>query len=362
MWNDPEVFGGFLLIQRLAESAMASVHLAVRLGDTSGRVVVLKRPPLGERPSGRAAQAILREAEVLAAVRGAGVPALEAAGDIAGLPYVALERLRGASLAKVLAAGGPLPYASVRAIGRDIARALARLHEAGWVHRDVTPSNIFVDDSGEAYLLDFGLCAHDGDERGADVAGTRGYAAPEAVVPGAARPARDVYGLAVCLAEATLGRRLFDESSLVEAGSRGDAPARRRSLAPPPAHRLGPPPRSDGPPVGHGLRCFVRGSCRSRHPRCPRAPRCQRRIRADEQRRPRAERRPRVARRCLWAAHPARLDADPHRRAPDAARSRGRCGGRQPPPPDSRSRIPCSPGSPAPRRSRRLRGSRALCP
>ena len=53
MWTDPEVLGGFLLVRRLAESAMASVHLAVRLADSSGKPLVLKRPPLGERASER---------------------------------------------------------------------------------------------------------------------------------------------------------------------------------------------------------------------------------------------------------------------------------------------------------------------
>ncbi|MFO0587208.1 MAG: protein kinase [Polyangiaceae bacterium] len=230
MWNDPEVFGGFLLVRRLADSAMASVSLGVRLGDPSGRPLVVKRPPLGERASGRAAQAILREAEVLSAVRGSGIPSLEAAGDIAGLPYVAVERLRGATLAKVIAASGALPIAAVVAVGRDVARALARLHEAGWVHRDVTPSNLFIDEAGEAYLLDYGLCERAGDERGAPVAGTRGYAAPETPTTAAARPSQDVYGLAVCLAEAALGKRLFDESSLVEAAARGDAPPRAVAL------------------------------------------------------------------------------------------------------------------------------------
>jgi len=230
MWNDPEVFGGFLLVRRIADSAMASVSLAVRLADSSGKPIVVKRPPLGERASGRAAQAILREAEVLSAVRGAGVPLLEAAGDIAGLPYVAVERLRGANLEKVLALGEALPAAAVRALGRDVARALERLHAAGWVHRDVTPSNVFIDEAGEAYLLDFGLCERIGDERGAPLAGTRGYAAPEAPTARAAHPAQDVYGLAVCLAEAALGRRLFDEAHLVEAAARGDAPPQIAAL------------------------------------------------------------------------------------------------------------------------------------
>ena len=218
-------------MQRLAESAMASVYLAVRLADASGKPLVLKRAPLGERASGRAAQAILREAEVLAEVRGAGIPALEGAGDIAGLPYVALERLRGVTLAKLLATGERLGSPLVRAVGRDVARALAKLHAAGWVHRDVTPSNVLVDDTGEAYLIDFGLCAHAGDERSSVVAGTRGYVAPEAATSASASPAQDVYGLSVCLAEAALGKRLFDEASLVEAAGRGDAPPQVAALS-----------------------------------------------------------------------------------------------------------------------------------
>ncbi|MBK8255109.1 MAG: serine/threonine protein kinase [Polyangiaceae bacterium] len=229
MPTDPEVFGQFLLVQPLAQSAMAQVFLAVRLGDTSGRLLVLKRPPLGERPSGRAAQALFREAEVLSQVRGAGIVTLEAAGEIAGLPYVAVERLRGQTLAGLLERNAPLPSESVRIIGKDIARALAKLHAAGWVHRDVTASNIFVDDAGECTLIDFGLCARVGDERGGDIVGTRGYAAPEAATAGAAHPPRDVYGLAVCLAEAALGRRLFQEAGLVEAAGR-EIPPRVHNL------------------------------------------------------------------------------------------------------------------------------------
>ncbi len=219
----PEVFGDFLLVQRLARSAMAEVLVAVRLGDRSGRTYVVKRPVLGERASGRAAQAIAREAEVLEAVRGPGLPALQAAGEIAGLPYLAMEHVRGAPLDELLARSGPLPEGAAVAVARDLARALAALHAAGWVHGDVTPSNVIVDDAGEAKLIDLGLAQRAG-ERRAEVAGKPGYVAPEAVLPGPARPAEDVYGLGVVIAECALGRRLYSERDLVEAATRGDAP------------------------------------------------------------------------------------------------------------------------------------------
>ena len=217
----PEVFGDFLLIGRIAQSARAEVLLAVRLGDRSGRTHVLKRPALGERPSGPSAQGIAREAEVLAAVRAPTLVALEAAGEIAGLPYLAVEHVRGAPLDVLLARGGPLPAAAARAVAVDLARALAALHAAGWVHSDVAPSNVLVDDAGEARLIDLGAAARAGVRR-TGITGKPGYAAPEAVRPVEAAAAEDVYAWGVVVAECALGRRLFDERDLAEAGSRGE--------------------------------------------------------------------------------------------------------------------------------------------
>ncbi|EYF04706.1 serine/threonine-protein kinase [Chondromyces apiculatus] len=228
----PELFGDFLLIQRLARSAMAEVLVAVRLGDRSGRTFVVKRPLVGERASGRAAQAIAREAEVLEAVRAAGLPALEAAGEIAGLPYVALEHVRGVALDELLGRGSALPPEAAVGVGRDLARALSALHAAGWVHGDVTPSNVIVDDAGEARLLDLGIARRAGERRD-EVAGKPGYVAPEAALAGTgsvASTAEDTYGLGVVLAECVLGRRLFAERDVVEAATRAELPREMAAL------------------------------------------------------------------------------------------------------------------------------------
>jgi len=163
----------------------------------------------------------MREGEVLAAAKSSALPALEARGELAGLPYVAIEHVRGAGLDEI--AADALPAEEARAVALDLARALAALHAEGWVHGDVAPSNVLIDDAGDAKLLDFGLARRVGEAR-AEVFGTPGYVAPEAALPGDVKAASDVYGWAVVVAECALGRRLFPEEELAAAANRSDAP------------------------------------------------------------------------------------------------------------------------------------------
>jgi serine/threonine-protein kinase len=242
----PERFGPWLLVTRLAESLMAEVFVAVRLGDREGRTAVLKRPRLGERASGEAAQAIVREAEVLSRVRAPTLVGLEDRGEVAGLPFVAVEHVRGVSLDRLLARRGGLGRSAAFALGRDVLRALAALHDAGWVHADVAPSNVVVDEAGEAKLIDLGIALRAGEARQV-LAGKPGYVAPEVPAHKPAAAAEDVYGAALVVAECIAGKRLFDERDVAEAATRADAraviakldggPALARALSPNAADR-----------------------------------------------------------------------------------------------------------------------------
>jgi serine/threonine protein kinase len=224
----PERVGDYLVLGTLSEGPTTVVSTALRVGDDTGTLFALKRPRLGQRPSGRAAQAIVREAEVLRALgereRGApGFARLDRSGSLAGLPFLATELASGASLDRVLA-GGKLDKGARASLVAALAAALSRLHEVGFVHGDVCPRNVLVTDEGDVVLLDLGLAARVGEERDAAV-GTAGYVPPEGARPTRADPSHDVYSLAVVLAEAHLGRRLFPERELAEAASR-EAPAR----------------------------------------------------------------------------------------------------------------------------------------
>ncbi|HEX5086212.1 MAG TPA: serine/threonine-protein kinase [Nocardioides sp.] len=116
-------------------------------------------------------------------------------------PAVVLETLPGATVA-ALVDDRCLGVADVALLGRQLASVLGYLHRHGWVHLDVKPDNVVVQE-GRAILIDLGLAARPGRlERGM---GTDGYAAPEQDAGGTVSPATDVWGLAATLFECVAG-------------------------------------------------------------------------------------------------------------------------------------------------------------
>jgi serine/threonine protein kinase len=227
----PELYGSWLLVRRLAERSMSEVFVAVRAGDVAARWYVLKRPQVGERASGKVAESIRSEAAILKELSAAeprlrGVVSFVETGLVAGLPYLVVEHVRGASLERLLR-GAPLPAEVARLVVRDLAESLAALHERGIVHGDVAPSNVVVDEDGALVLVDFGLAMRAGDKR-ATPRGTAGYVSPEAALGRAASAADDAYSWGVIAAELTLGRRLFDDGDLAAAAVRTSLPAGAR--------------------------------------------------------------------------------------------------------------------------------------
>jgi serine/threonine protein kinase len=116
-------------------------------------------------------------------------------------PAVVLETLPGATLAGLLD-DRLLGVADAALLGRQLVSVLGYLHRHGWVHLDVKPDNIVVQE-GRAVLIDLGLAMRPG--RIERAMGTDGYAAPEQDVGGAVSPATDVWGLAATLVECVTG-------------------------------------------------------------------------------------------------------------------------------------------------------------
>src|SRR5262249_9501335 len=122
-------------------------------------------------------------------------------------------RIEGRSLG-ALAAAGPIAPRRAFEIGVQVARALQHAHEHGIVHRDVKPENILIDESGKAFLTDFGLARDLGEDARltapGQVGGTPAYAAPEQLSGQPVDARSDVYALGATLFEAISGQAPFD--------------------------------------------------------------------------------------------------------------------------------------------------------
>ena len=136
--------------------------------------------------------------------------------DERGRRFVTMERLHGETLAEHLARRGALPPAEVATIVTAVAEALAAAHDAGVVHRDLKPHNVFLTEATDAgpariVIMDFGLARQDGDDRASatDFAGTPAYMAPEQLTSRTVTTAADVYALGVVAFELLTGALPF---------------------------------------------------------------------------------------------------------------------------------------------------------
>ena len=144
---------------------------------------------------------IVEEGRLLARVRHPNVVTIYGAARVDGRVGLWMEYVRGRTLEQRLASNGPLAPADVVSIGRDLCNALAAVHAAGLLHRDIKAHNVMVDESGRVVLMDFGTGREqraDVDEA-SDLTGTPLYLAPEVLDRQPARPRSDVYSLSVLL-------------------------------------------------------------------------------------------------------------------------------------------------------------------
>jgi serine/threonine protein kinase len=203
---DPERIGPYVILGRLGAGAMGQVYLG---RSAAGRLVAVKtiKVELAEEAGFRTRFA----QEVAAARRVSGVftAAVVEADPEADLPWLATAYVPAPSLARLVAACGPMPLPSVRWLAAGCAEALVSIHGAGLVHRDLKPSNVLVAPDGPR-VIDFGVArAAERIElttsRGA--VGTPAYMAPEqARDTKAVSVASDVYSLGATLVFAATGR------------------------------------------------------------------------------------------------------------------------------------------------------------
>ena len=207
-----EAFGSWQLESLIAVGGLGEVWRAHR-GDAT---CALKRlhTHLARNDEGRATFAVEQKLNTTLPHHPNVVHGDEA-GDVQGLPYIAMELLHGDDVRRIIAP--PATKSDAKPALHRIAReraleivlaacdAAAHLHSHGYVHGDINPGNLVAAD--RIVLVDLGVARPIG-QAGA-VRGTHAYMAPEQVQGRAWTPATDVFALGVVLWELVAGARLF---------------------------------------------------------------------------------------------------------------------------------------------------------
>jgi serine/threonine protein kinase len=267
--------GRYRLDQLIGSGGMATVWRATDRRLSRAVAVKLISEALADDPT--YAERFAREARTAAGLSHANLVQVYDYGADVRQPFLVMEYVDGGTLAERLERG-PVRGVEAAAVAGDLLAALACIHSAGILHRDVKPANVLLSSDGRARITDFGI-AHPEDStrltQTGHLVGTLRYLAPEVIDGQPASRQSDLYALGVLLRDlaggepdATTevlvghltdgqpGRRPASADAARELLGRTPAPpeATERLLAPPVARPVAPAPpeateRLVAPPV-----------------------------------------------------------------------------------------------------------------
>jgi serine/threonine protein kinase len=206
MTNQPSIhLPNYTILEQAGSGAMGTVYKAEQTAPS--RTVALK--VLGERrtdPAGLVG--FRREAALIAHLEHPHIVPVYDFGEQDGVAYLVLRYLDGGTLADRLARGR-LDLATAVSWLRSVAEALDFAHKQGVIHKDIKPSNILLDKTGNAYLSDFGIAGVVSDARTGAATGSAAYMSPEQGRGDRVDSRSDVYALGVVLYEMLTGQKPY---------------------------------------------------------------------------------------------------------------------------------------------------------
>jgi uncharacterized RDD family membrane protein YckC len=216
--EDPKNIGGYKILRRLGSGGMGVVYEAEDA--VTGQRVALKLISSAFATNPEVVKRFRQEGKLASKITHPRCVFILAADEEKGRPYIVMELMPGQTLAEYVRTKGPLPVAEAVQKILDVIDGLSEVHRLGLVHRDMKPSNCFLDHSGRIKVADFGLAKslvrqHLGEtsahltKTGAFL-GTPLYAAPEQVKGEQVDPQADVYAVAATAYFALTGKAPFE--------------------------------------------------------------------------------------------------------------------------------------------------------
>jgi Protein kinase domain len=191
---------------------MGVVHLA---RDPEGRSVAIKVLRNVGYADENARRRLIREVETMRRVHSPYVAEVLDADVTGEFPYIVTRYVSGPTLDQLVRRQGPLSPGGVQRLAQGLAEALAAIHAAGVVHRDLKPGNVMLTDD-RPVVIDFGIAQAPEATRLTQtgmVMGTPGYLAPEVIQGQPSSPASDVHAWGATVAFAATGQPPFGSGS-----------------------------------------------------------------------------------------------------------------------------------------------------
>jgi predicted Ser/Thr protein kinase len=208
----PGRLGPYRLLDRIGEGGMGVVYLA---RDPEQRSVAVKilRPAVAGDPNAR--RRLAREVETMRRVRSPFVAEVLDTDVTSETPYIVTRYVPGRTLDEVVTQEGPLSGARLIRLAAGLADALAAIHAAGVVHRDLKPGNVMLM-NGDPVVIDFGIAQALDSTRLTMTGmfmGTPGYLSPEVIEGQHSTSFSDVHAWGATVAFAATGRPPFGTGS-----------------------------------------------------------------------------------------------------------------------------------------------------
>ena len=211
--GEPQSIGPYMVQRRLGEGSMGVVY---QVKDRDGRDLALKVIRHEYAQDAAFLRRLADEANTARRVQDPSVARLVDAVVNTETPYLVTEFAEGPTLLDKVSRDGPLPIGEAVEVGIGTANALAAIHAADIIHRDLAPSNVILSRNGPR-VIDFGVASSavsgEGPKGDRLRVGTPAYMSPEQIQREELTPASDVFSWASTMVFAATGHQPFGRTS-----------------------------------------------------------------------------------------------------------------------------------------------------